>query len=118
MGIRIASLMLFCLAFMASSSAQVLYDDGPINGTVDAYTINFGYVVSDTITLAQRATVGGFDLGVWEFPGDLALTVDWSITAEAFGGTLYGMGTASVTDTFISVNQYGYDIDKLSATIS
>ena len=118
MGIRIASLMLFCLAFMASSSAQVLYDDGPINGTVDAYTINFGFVVSDTITLAQRATVGGFDLGVWEFPGDQALTVDWSISAESFGGTLYGMGTASVTDTFISVNQYGYDIDKLSSTFS
>ena len=28
------------------------------------------------------------------------------------------MGTASVTDTFISVNQYGYDIDRLSASIS
>jgi PEP-CTERM motif len=118
MEIRIASLMLFCLAFMPSSSAQVLYDDGPINGTTNAYTINFGYVVSDTITLAHNATVGGFDLGVWEYPGDQTLTVDWSITSEQFGGTIYGMGTASVTDSFISVNQYGYDIDKLSAAIS
>ena len=118
MGIRIASLMLFCLAFMPSSSAQVLYDDGPINGTVNAWTINFGFVISDTMTLAHNATVGGFDLGVWEYPGDQALSVDWLITSQAFGGTIYGQGTASVTDKFISVNQYGYDIDKLSATIS
>ena len=67
MKIRIASLMLFCLAFMPLSSAQVLYDDGPINGMTNAYTINFGYVVSDTITLNHNATVGGFDLGVWEY---------------------------------------------------
>src|SRR4029079_4809561 len=25
-----------------------IYDDGPINGTVDAWTINFGFVVSDS----------------------------------------------------------------------
>ncbi len=35
------------------ATAQVLYDDGPINGTTDAWTINFGYVVADTITLAH-----------------------------------------------------------------
>jgi hypothetical protein len=118
MKIRIASLILLCLALLPSSSAQVLYDDGPINGTVEAWTINFGYVVSDTITLAHNATVGGFDIGVWEYAGDRTLTVDWSITSQPFGGTTYGMGTASVTDTFLSVNRYGYDIDKLSATIS
>ena len=54
------------------------YDNGPINGTTDAWTINFGYVVSDTFT-----GVGYVDLlqfGVWEFPGDTLASVDWSIT--------------------------------------
>ncbi len=116
---RIASLAFLVLVLLTlPASAQVLYDDGPINGTTNAWTINFGYVVSDTMTLAHNATVGGFDLGVWEYPGDQVLTVDWSITSEPFGGTIYGQGTASITDTFISVNQYGYDIDKLSAAIS
>ena len=118
MNIRIASLILLCLALLPSSSAQVLYDDGPINGTVEGWTINFGYVVSDTLTLAHNATVGGFDIGVWEYAGDRTLTVDWSITSEPYGGTTYGMGTASVTDTLLSVNRYGYDIDKLSATFT
>src|SRR5208337_1767844 len=115
----IAVLIVLCLVLAAAPAlAQVLYDDGPINGTTDGWTINFGFVVSDTITLAHPATVGGFDLGVWEFTGDQVLSVDWSITSEAYGGTVYGKGTANVTDTFISSNQYGYDIDKLSATIS
>ena len=26
----------------------VIYENGPVNGTTDAWTINFGYVVSDT----------------------------------------------------------------------
>jgi uncharacterized repeat protein (TIGR03803 family) len=91
------------------------YDNGPINGTTDAWTINFGYVVSDTITLTGGTYVTGFDLGVWEFPGDVMTSVDWSITSGPNSGTVYGSGTVSVTDTFISTNQYGYNIDKISA---
>ena len=114
----VAPAVVLLLLVISPASAQVLYDDGPINGTVDAWTINYGYVMSDTITLAHSGTVGGFDFGVWEYAGDQTLTVDWSISSGPSGGTTYGQGTASVTDTFISVNQYGYDIDKLSATIA
>ena len=59
---------------------QVLYENGPLNGTVDAWTINYGYFVSDTFTLTGNASVGGFDFYTWTFPGDKPLTVDWSIT--------------------------------------
>ncbi len=48
------------------------YEDGPINGTTDAWTINFGYVVSDTFTVPSNSTaVTGFDFGAWEYPGRL-----------------------------------------------
>ena len=51
---QIASLAILCLALAAvPASAQVLYDDGPINGTVDAWTINFGFVIGDTFTLSE-----------------------------------------------------------------
>jgi len=96
------------------AAQQIVYSNGNLNGTVDAWTINFGYVVSDTFHVTSAATVEGFDIYVWEFPGDKTLTVDWSITSEEFGGTTYGSGTASVADQFISANQYGYNIDKLS----
>ncbi len=117
---RIASLTILFLTLAAvAASAQVLYDNGPINGTVDAWTINFGYIVSDTFTLLSNSTVGGFDFGVWEFPGDTLTSVDWSFTSMENGGTPYASGTASgknLTDKFVSSNQYGYNIDEISVS--
>ncbi len=58
-------------------------------------------------------------LGVWEFPGGVMSSVDWSITTQENGGTVLGSGTASganLTDQFISTNQYGYDIDLITVT--
>jgi hypothetical protein len=97
----------------------VLYDNGPINGTTDAWTINYGFVIGDSFTLLNNSTVGGFNFGVWEYGGDVLTSVDWSITADPVGGTVYGSGTASgknLTDQFLSVNQYGYDIDQITVT--
>lgn len=117
---RMAVLSVFCLLVAAvPSSAQVLYDDGPINGTTDAWTINFGFVIGDSFTLLNNSTVGGFNFGVWEYPGDVLTSVDWSITQYPVSGMVYGSGTASgknLTDQFISLNQYGYDIDQISVT--
>ena len=97
---------------------EVLYENGPVNGTTDAWAINFGYIVSDTF-VPNGSPVGGFDLYVWEISGDTVTSLQWSITSAPNGGTVYGSGTvsgSSLTDKFISTNQYGYDIDKISAT--
>jgi len=99
-----------------SPQDQVLYENGPANGTTDAWTINFGYVVSDSFTAPANSTVTGFDIWAWEFPGDVMTAVDWSVTSAPNGGTVYGSGTANVTDRFISTNQYGYNIDKISVS--
>jgi hypothetical protein len=109
---RITSLTILCLA-LAAVPARADYDNGPINGTTDAWTINFGYIVSDTF-VQDYGRVSGFEFGVWEFPGDHLTSVQWSITSGENSGTVYGSGTANVTDTFISVNQYGYNIDKIT----
>ena len=114
---KIALLVFLCLAILPMS-AQVLYDNGPVNGTQDGWTINFGYVVSDTFVLTGAGTVGGFDFYTWTFPGDTTLTVDWQITSAEFGGTNYGSGTAAVVETFISSNQYGYNVNKDSVGIT
>ena len=92
------------------------YDNGPINGTTDAWTINFGYIVSDTFTSTGGA-VNSVSAGIWEFPGDTVSSVDWSITSQENAGTVYGSGTASgsnLFDRFISSNQYGYNIDAIT----
>ena len=115
---RIASLIILCVA-LAAIPAFADYTNGAINGTTDAWTINFGYIVSDTFVTGAPTVVVGFDFGVWEFPGDVLATVDWSITSAENGGTVYGSGTAggkNLTDQFISTNQFGYDIDKITVT--
>jgi PEP-CTERM motif len=115
---RIASLAILCLALASvPASAQVLYENGPVNGRNDAWALNHGYFVDDTFTLTGNSTVEGIDFYTWESPGDSLTSVDWSITFNPNSGTLYGSGTASgknLTDSFISVNQYGYDIDKVT----
>jgi len=117
--LRIASLAILCLALAAAPAWAQIYDNGAINGTTDAWTINFGYIVSDSYVNGSGNPVTGFAFGVWEFPGDVMSSVDWSITSGENGGTLYGSGTASganLRDKFISTNQYGYDIDEISVT--
>jgi len=122
MRLHLASLTLLCLALAAIpalaqyDSFRGGYDNGPINGTTDAWTINFGYVVSDTFVGGDNG-VQVFQFGVWEFPGDTMTSVDWSITSGENSGTVYGSGTASggsLTDKFISTNQYGYYIDLIT----
>src|SRR5271167_3818563 len=111
----VAWLAILCLA-LASVPAWAQfgwsYDNGPINGTTDAWTINFGYIVSDTFVAGgcYQGCVNGFQIGVWEFPGDTVSSVQWSITSGENSGTTFGSGTASgsnLSDQFISTNQYG-----------
>ena len=99
-----------------SSDDYWTYENGPVNGTTDAWTINFGYVVSDSFTAGVGYTVTAFDFYTWEFPGDVLSEIDWSITSSPNGGAVYGSGKVSVTDSSISTNQYGYNIDKISAS--
>src|SRR5271165_3883570 len=116
MKMRTVALTILCLtlAGIPASGQNWSYDNGPINGTTDAWTINFGFLVSDSF-VAQGSNVAGFSFSVWEFSGDVMNSVDWSINSEENSGTLYGSGTAqkgggaggTLTDTFISSENAG-----------
>ena len=122
MNLRIASLAILCLMLATApawAQLTLVYSNGPINGTTDGWTINFGYIVSDSFELFDATNVRLFTFGAWEFPGDAMSSVDWSITSGENGGTVYGSGTASGTnlsDKFISTNQFGYDIDMITVS--
>ena len=50
----------------APASADVLYDNGLVNGGPNDYQmISMGYVVSDSFTLAGTSTLTGVNLGIW-----------------------------------------------------
>jgi uncharacterized repeat protein (TIGR03803 family) len=88
-----------------------IYDNGPINGTVDAWTINFGFVVSDSFPIpAGGATVTGATFGAWLIENDTLESAQLSITSGINGGTSYFNQTVNFTQSGCSLNQYTYDV--------
>ncbi len=113
MNARLASLfaLALCLTLSQSARAGTVYEDGPINGTVDAWTINFGFFVGDSFTVsAGTSALTGFSFGAWLFPGDILESVQLTIESEAGGGTIYFNQVVEFTASGCALNQYGYNV--------
>ncbi|MGA7462668.1 MAG: choice-of-anchor tandem repeat GloVer-containing protein [Candidatus Korobacteraceae bacterium] len=96
-----------------------IYDNGPINGNTDAWTINSGFIVSDTLTIPSGGgTVTGMSFGAWLFPGDTLTTTELSITSEPNGGTSYFDQTVNFTQGTCTTDQYGYNVCAESTTFN
>ena len=91
---------------------DVLYNNGPINGTTDAWTINFGFIVSDSfiVTQGNGTPITGMSFGGWLNEGDTLESAEVSITSGINGGTSYFDQTVTFTQSGCSLNQYTYDI--------
>lgn len=87
-----------------------IYDNGPINGNTDAWTINFGYITSDSFTIANDQTsITGMSFGAWLISGDTLTSVEISITSGENSGTSYFDQTVTFTQGSCTSNQYGYN---------
>jgi hypothetical protein len=113
---RTASLAMFvtlCLMLAAAAPAMAgsitIWDNGPIDGTHSAFLINSGFGVANSFTSSSPSTITNFEFGAWVMHGDMPLTVDWSVSATPFGSA-YASGTATVTNTFLFTNSFGYDV--------
>jgi uncharacterized repeat protein (TIGR03803 family) len=91
------------------------YDNGPYNGTTDAWTINFGFAISDSFT--GSGTINGIHFVYWDASStDLLTTVDLSVGSTSFGGTPQTL--TGVTNTFLGINQYGYNLYQADYSFS
>ena len=111
-------LLVLCLAVTPAIAQQDLYDNGPTDGQDLAWTINFGFAMSNSFSLANSAIVNGLTFAAWLFPGDVLETVDVSITSSEFGGTTYFDQTVGFTTGGCFTNQLGFNICNESATFS
>jgi len=120
MKLRPASLYLLtiCLLALPVLAQNDLYDNGPTNGTIDGWTINFGFVVSDTFNLTSNSTVNGMNFAAWMAPGDVLESVDVLISSSEFGGTVYFDQQVNFTQSGCTLNQYGYNICNEVGTFS
>ena len=91
--------------------ADTVYTNGPINGTTDAWTINFGFAVGNTFDVpAGGATITGLQFGIWLFAGDVLTSAEVQITSDEFGGTTYFDQVVSFNSSDCVLNQYGYNV--------
>jgi hypothetical protein len=110
-----ALLALLCLMLLATSPAaaqQTLYENGPINGQTDAWTINFGFEISDSLTISTgNSTVTGMSFGAWLSPGDVLESAEVTISSQPIQeGTIYFDGVVNFTQSGCTVNTYGFDV--------
>ncbi len=99
-----------CLSVLPAIAQSDLYDNGPTNGNVDAWTINDGFFVSDTFRLNHASQIGGFEFAAWLSPGDVLQSAEVSITSDVLGGTTYFDGTINFAQSGCVGNQYGYNV--------
>ena len=73
--IRLLLLASCCMFALQAHAGSILYQNGPVNGicdiegcTVDAWTINVGFSVTDSFTISTPSTIQGFNIAVWLYP--------------------------------------------------
>ena len=116
---RIASLLVLCLALASPAITQTVYTNGSINGNIDAWEINFGFVTSDTFNVTNSGTtITGGSFGVWMFPGSTLTSAELSITSGENSGTSYFDQTVNFTLGSCTSNQYGYNVCTENTTFS
>jgi hypothetical protein len=114
-------MMAGCFLTAIPASAAIVYSNtpgrtapSPYDGNTDGWTINFGFSVSDSFTLSSATSITGMDLWAWEAPGVTTSSVEYSIGTTFFDNSL-GNGTSTgLTDTFVTTNSFGFNIDEIS----
>jgi hypothetical protein len=113
--------MLFVCLTLAAVPAMAqndLYNNGPVNGTVDGYTINFGFTVSDSFHLSSSATVDNMSFWAWLLlPGDTLTSVEVQMGSAAFGNELFDQ-TVNLSASNCFMNNYGYNVCMESGSFS
>ncbi len=120
MKLRTASLYLLtlCVFALPALAQNDLYNNGPTNGTIDAWTINFGFEVSDSFNLSSNSTVNGLNFAVWLTPGDVMESAEVTLTSNELGGTTYFDQQVNFAQSGCTVNQYGFNVCNETGSFS
>ncbi len=96
---------------------NTLYDNGPINGNTDGWTINFGFAVSDTFT-TNGSQITGLQFGAWLFPGDVLQSAEILIGTAEYGNDLFDQVVSFTQSSNCPINTFGYAICTETATFT
>jgi PEP-CTERM motif len=113
---RIALLSLFALCLTLAAVPAMAqcpgycYDNGPVNGQVDAWTINFGFAVSDTFHLTAETDIQQLSFWAWVEPGDTVTSVEVAIGSTGYFSNNVFDGTVTLTQSNCFTNNFGFDV--------
>jgi hypothetical protein len=115
-----AALSCVLAAALPSAAQQTLYENGPINGEVDAWTINFGFEISDSLVISSgNSTVTGLSFGVWLTPGDVLESVEVTLSSQPLqGGTIYFDGIVNLNQSGCFLNNFSYDVCTVAGSFN
>jgi hypothetical protein len=96
----------------------VIYDNGPYNGTTDAWTINFGFATSDSFTCGGEfgCAVEDFHMVTWNIPGFVTTGVEIQLGSTSFGRDYDDLSVAPSGSTDLGSNQFGYELWRYDFT--
>ena len=109
-------LTILCLLLaVAPAIADTLYDNGPYNGTTDAWQINFGFSVSDLFTLSPYqcqyiCLVQGFNIITWNIPNDNLNSLEMQLGSTSFGNDYSDQVLSPSGSADLGANQFGYEL--------
>jgi hypothetical protein len=104
------SLLSLVLSTLPAIAQTDLYDNGPTDGQDNAWTINFGYAVSDSFTLGSNSNVNGLTFTAWLFGNDILTSAEVTITSSEFGGTTYFDQMVNFTQSNCALNQDSFNV--------
>jgi hypothetical protein len=90
------------------ANADILYKNGALDGTTDAWDISTG-AVTNGFTLKNDSNLTGARVGLWVAFDDTPLTVDWWIGTTPLDDDV-DYGTANLTSSYQFTNDYGDDV--------
>ena len=96
----------------------IAYDNGPVNGQIDAWTLNFGYVTTNTIQVTSGGgSLTALNFWAWLIPGDTITSVEVSMGSSPFSNDRFD-GTISLTQSDCFVNSFGYNVCQESGNLT
>jgi len=105
------SLLVLASVLAVPATAQIVYENGPINGNTDAWTINFGFTLTDSFTISTGpTTITGLSFGAWLSEGDTLTSAEVTLSSQPLGGTIYFDGVVGFAASGCAVNSYGYNV--------
>ena len=111
-----AFIAILIAAFSLPAAADpLLYNNGPINGTIRGWNISSPDAVADSFSLPGSAELMNVAFGAWNSSGDHTTSVSWEIisgTPFTPSATVLYSGTSAVSSTSEFTNADGEALDS------